>query len=101
MWPTDRKIASRGRSPVPRIRFRWRSRMRSRRSFFVRIFMTLGSRLPDLLLQHFAHVAHTLLLVRIGLAHAADVRGNLADHLPVDARHRDVRLLVDDDVDPR
>ena len=58
------------------------------------------SGLPDLLLQHFTGVAHALLLVRIGLAHAADVRRHLADQLAIDAGHGDVRLLVDGDVDP-
>ena len=56
--------------------------------------------LADLLLQHFAGVAHALLLVGIRLAHAADVRRDLADQLPIHAGHGDVRLLVDGDVDP-
>src|SRR5262249_30983887 len=59
----------------------------------------LRSRLPRLLLQHFARVADALLLVRIGLPQAPDVRRHLADELPIDTRDGDVRLLVDRDVD--
>src|SRR4051812_6203088 len=59
----------------------------------------LGAGLADLLLQHFAGVADTLLLVGIRLAHPADVRRDLPDQLPIDTGHGDVRLLVDGDVD--
>src|SRR5688572_9449099 len=98
MWLTLRNTVSRGRASVPCTRFRRRYLIRSRRSSFVLIF-TSGSCLPDLLLQDLAHVAHALLLVGVGLAQPADVRRNLADHLAVRARHRDVGLLVDRDVD--
>src|SRR5688572_21724995 len=60
----------------------------------------LRSSLSGLLLEHFTRVADALLLVGVGLAHRADVGGHLADQLPVDAGHRDVRLLVDRDLDP-
>src|SRR5690349_14326108 len=99
MCCTDRNTASRGRSAVPEIRFPCRIWMRTRRSFLVRIFMALRSRLPDLLLQHFTRVAHALLLVRVGLAQPPDVGRDLADELAVDAGHGQVRLLVDRDVD--
>src|SRR5690242_8637656 len=141
MCDTERNTARRGRSAVPSMRLRWRSRMRSRRSFLVRIFISpslagphprspaqrrsfvagfavllflargapprpepvegprspaqrrsfvagfadlLRAGLPDLLLQHFAGVAYALLLVRVGLPQSTDVRGDLADELPVD-----------------
>src|SRR3954464_15541062 len=124
MWSTLRNTLSRGRSFVPAIRLRWRSWIRTRRSSFVLIFIVvsrsgssrtlpigispepaaidglLRSRLAGLLLQHFAGVADTLLLVRIRLAQAADVRRHLPDQLPIDAGYRDVRLLVDGHVDP-
>src|SRR5258706_168149 len=61
----------------------------------------LGARLARLLLQHFARVADPLLLVGIRLAQAADVRRHLTNELTIDARDRDVRLLLDRDVDPR
>src|SRR3989442_1177997 len=51
--------------------------------------------LASFLLQHFARVPHTLLLVRIRLAQAADVGRHLSDELTVDTRHRDVGLFVD------
>src|SRR2546430_6558314 len=59
----------------------------------------LRPRLAGLLLQHLAGVADALLLVRIRLAQPPDVRRHLSHELAVDARHRDVRLLVDRDVD--
>src|SRR6476620_5576940 len=40
------------------------------------------------------------MLVRIRLAEPPDVRRHLADQLPIHPGHGDVRLLVDDDVDP-
>src|SRR4051812_16792741 len=75
--------------------------MRRRRSSFVLIFISLRfrSRLPCLLLQDLARVPDTLLLVRIRLAEAADIGRDLSDELPIDAADRDVRLLVDRDVD--
>ena len=53
--------------------------------------------LPAFFFKHLARVADALLLVGIRLAHAADVGGDLADQLAVDAGHGDVRLLVDRD----
>src|SRR4051794_3360726 len=100
MCDTLRNTLSRGRSLVPEIRLRWRSWMRTRRSSLVLILMLLGSGLSGLLLQHFTGVADALLLVGIRFAQPADVRGDLADQLAVDARHGQVRLLVDRDVDP-
>src|SRR5690349_7376036 len=116
MCETLRNTLRRGRSFVPRMRFRWRSWIQWRRSSFVRIFMPsalcplpsalrlrcalLRTGLAGLLLQHLAGVAHALLLVRVRLAQSADVRGDLPDELTIDAGHRDVRLLLDRDVDP-
>src|SRR6476659_7728974 len=130
MCETLRNTRSRGRSVVPAIRLRWRKLMRTRRSFFVSIFMSQlpASRYPlpaarfpllpnssilrwkrergagswklfrpclaGLLLQHFACVADALLLVRIRLAQATNIRRDLADLLAIDASDRDVRLLV-------
>src|ERR1700761_5108654 len=45
------------------------------------------TRLSDLAPDLLAHVPHALALVRVGLAQLADVRGDLADALLVDARH--------------
>ncbi len=59
------------------------------------------ARLSGLLLQHFAGVADALLLVGIRLAQTSNVRRHLSDRLAIDAGHRDVRLLVDRDVDSR
>src|SRR5581483_3009691 len=56
--------------------------------------------LAGLLLEHFAGVAHALLLVGIGLAQPADVRRDLTDELSIHAGDGDVRLLLDRDVDP-
>src|SRR6476619_6276312 len=60
----------------------------------------LGSGLSGLLLQHFSGIPHALLLVGVRLAQAAQVGGHLAHQLAVHAGHREVRLLVDRDVDP-
>src|SRR5262245_59712599 len=60
----------------------------------------LRSGLPNLLLQHFARVAHALLLIRVRLAHPANVRRYLTDQLSIDAGHDNVRLLVDGDIYP-
>src|SRR5262245_45617150 len=107
MCDTLRNTDSRGRSDVPRIRLRMRNLIRSRRSSFVLICITrlspgltprhyaLGSCLAGLLLQLLARVAHALLLIRVGLAQTAQIRGDLAHELTIDARDRDVRLLLD------
>src|SRR6185503_9326771 len=59
-----------------------------------------GSGLARLLLQHLAHVADALLLVRVRLAQAADLRRHLAHLLPVDAGDGDpVGLGVHRDLD--
>src|SRR5687768_14898836 len=112
MCATLRNTVSRGRSCLPATRLRIRCLIRSRRSSFVLIRILfpvssvcrrklLGSCLPDLLLQHFTRVADALLLVGIGLPHAADVGRDLANQLTIDARDRDMRLLLDGDVDSR
>src|ERR1700737_4073464 len=97
-----RYTVSRGRSWSPEIRFRKRNLIRYRRSCRVFILissLSLRSRLPDFLLQHFAGVAHALLLVRIGLAKTPDVGGHLSNQLTVDAGHGDMGLLIDGDGD--
>src|SRR5687768_6069000 len=95
-------MVSRGRASLPCTRLRIRNLIRSRRSSLVliRIIRPLRAGLADLLLQLLPGVAHALLLVRIGLAHPADVGGDLPDHLAIGAGDRDVRLLLDRDVDP-
>src|SRR3954468_8347658 len=124
---TLRNTRSRSRSGVPAIRLRCLSAIRVRRSFVVLIFISqlpvascqlpvtrksvwkletgnwrlFCARLSSLLLQHFAGVADALLLVGIRLAQTSNVRGHLSDRLAIDAGHRDVRLLVDGDVDSR
>src|SRR5262249_47002994 len=45
-------------------------------------------------------IANALLLVGVRFAEPPDVRRHLPDELTIDAGHRDVRLLVDRDVDP-
>src|SRR5438067_3472937 len=88
------------------IRLRCRSWIRSRRSAFVLIFIMSGPSwkslracLPRLLLQDFARIADTLLFVRVRLAQTADVGRDLTDELSIDAGDREMRLLVDDDID--
>src|SRR5688572_10661921 len=111
MCATLRNTVSRGRSSRPATRLRIRCLIRSRRSSFVLILISsspsasrrklLGAGLPDLLLQHFAGVAHALLLVRVRLAHTADIGRHLSDELTIHARDGDMRLLLDGDVDAR
>src|SRR5918995_1481312 len=100
MCETLRNTDSRGRSELPCIRLRMRYLMRWRRSSLVLICM-LGPSLSCLLLQHFARVAHALLLIRIGLTETPQVGRDLTDQLSIDARDRDVRLLVDRNLDSR
>src|SRR5262245_34149304 len=105
MCATLRNTVSRGRPSLPSTRFRIRYLIRRRRSSFVLMRIVdpcrrSGAGLADLLLQLFARVADALLLVRVGFPQAADVGGHLSNQLPVDAGHRDVRLLVDRDIDP-
>src|SRR5215470_19191572 len=57
------------------------------------------TRLPDLGLDALARVAHALALVRVGLAQLADVGGDLADLLLVDALHRKPGRRLDDERD--
>src|SRR4051812_12283448 len=117
-----RYTARRGRWGLPSTRLRMRSWMRARMSCFVLTLMfSLGGRcrsrnqaaasprnllrpggpgLAGLLLQDLARVAHALLLVRIRLAQPADLGGHLSHLLAVDARHRDVGVLVHRDLDP-
>src|SRR5512144_1865123 len=102
MWAWLRNTASRGRTGVPASLRRMRARMRSRMSSLVLTFIVLrstgvpwpvspswrsrspllgsagGAGLAGLLLQDLAHVADPLLLVRVGLAEAADLRRHLA-----------------------
>src|SRR5580693_1543289 len=52
-----------------------------------------------LLLQAFARYAHALLLVWVGRAQLANVRGNLTDLTFVRAAYDQVRLLLDGDLD--
>src|SRR5262245_25355184 len=88
IWATLRNTVSRGRASFPCTRLRMRCLIRARRSSLVLILIVaclLGSGLPDLLLQHFAGVAHALLLVRIRLAQPAHVGGHLPDELTIGA----------------
>src|SRR4051812_4405310 len=126
MWDTLLNTRSRGRSGVPAIRLRCRSAIRVRRSLVVLIFMSVSrcqwavispvSSLDDwklvtgnlfcpclscLLLQHFAGIPHSLLLVRVRLSQSANVGGDLSHCLTIDSGDGNVRLLVDGDVDPR
>src|SRR4051812_22516641 len=63
--------------------------------------MSFGSGLSGFLLQDLTRIPDTLLLVRIRLAQTTDVGGHLSDKLAVYAGYRNVRLLVDRDVDAR
>src|SRR4051812_40826682 len=56
--------------------------------------MPLLTRLPDLELDEFALVADALALVRVGLAQLADVGGDLADLLLVDAAYDELRRAL-------
>src|SRR4051812_26428630 len=101
MWVWLRNTASRGRCGVPASFLRIRSWILVRISSFVFIGVlaplrktlrsslgrrSRGSGLARLLLEHLAHVADALLLVRVRLAQAPDLRRHLAHLLPVDAR---------------
>src|SRR6476646_906573 len=55
----------------------------------------LLTRLPDLELDLLALVADALALVRVGLAELADVGGDLADLLLVDAADHELRRRLD------
>ena len=100
-----RNTASRGRSALPAKRLRCRRCTRTRRSFLVLISCTLSrcpllrAGLAGLLLQHFAGVAHALLLVRVGLAQ----RTHVGRHWPTNCLSIPLTtrcvLLVDDHVD--
>src|SRR6478672_9032140 len=93
----DRNTASRGRSAVPRTFLRTRRCRRTRCSDLVRLmngFLLLGG-LAGLALHALAGVADALALVRLGLAELANVGGDLADELLVEAAHDDARRLRD------
>src|SRR5881227_2690329 len=114
MWLWLRNTASRGRAGVPASFLRMRLWIRARMSSLVfmaiprralprgthaarrsPLFRAGCSRLARLLLQHLAHVADALLLVRVRLAQLADLRRHLADLLAVDPGDGDaVRLGV-------
>src|SRR4029077_19243791 len=57
--------------------------------------------LSDLALDDLAGVSHALALVRVGLAELADVRGDLADLLLVDALDAELDRGLDHEVDSR
>src|SRR5580700_4665162 len=62
--------------------------------------LLLRSGLAHLLLQSFARVPHTLVLVGIGRPQRAHFRCHLADLLAVDSAKRDLRLLgIDGGID--
>ena len=97
MFSFVKQTLMRGRSFVPLIFLRTRQR-RSRASFcfcqfsssmLPRIwpwrFNSLLNGLAFLAVDVFADIAHTLALVRFRRIEAADLRGHLADHLPVRA----------------
>src|SRR5690349_622843 len=94
MCREERVTTSRGRIGVPVTRLRTRACRRSReirrRELAVRltamIYLLLPG-LPDLAADDLALVPHALALVRVGLAQATDLGGDLADQLLVDAVH--------------
>src|SRR5689334_17939555 len=99
MWRFERNTARRGRSAVPRTFLRTRRWRRSRASVLLSVMVneprgrrasSLG-RLPGLPEHPLVGVADALALVGLGLADLADVGGDLADELLVDARHLDAR----------
>src|SRR5713101_3248985 len=123
MWLWLRNTASRGRCGVPASFLRIRSWIRVLISSFVFIDSSAGAasgphvpkrsprellrgrsrraRLARLLLEDLAHVADALLLVRVRLAQAPDLRRHLAHLLAVDAGDRHaVGLRVHRDLDP-
>src|SRR5436190_22323394 len=91
----DRNTASRGRSAVPRTFLRTRRWRRTRCSCFVRLMLSLLGGLAGLALHALAGVADALALIGLGLAQFADVGGDLADELLVEAAHDDARRLRD------
>src|SRR5690348_8194953 len=90
----DRNTASRGRSGVPSTFLRTRRWRRRRCSCFVALMISLllGG-LAGLAPHALADVPDALALVRLGLAELADVGGDLADELLVEATHDDARRL--------
>src|SRR5437016_4794403 len=94
MCRAERVTTSRGRLSLPRTFLRsrkWRRARASRRRLeklvsAVVAVMSLAC-LPGLAPNELALVAHAFALVRVGPAQLADVRGNLADLLLVDALH--------------
>src|ERR1700693_6364160 len=111
MWFKERYTFSRGRSAVPCIFCRMRKCTRWRITFLcligsIYVFLpksaaalqprsaySLSAGLANLLLQTLAHIAHTLVLVRIGLTQRAHVGSHLAYLLAIDAADGQPRLL--------
>src|SRR6478735_6593300 len=91
----ERNTARRGRAAVPWIFLRtrrWRTIRPSRRLLAMLLIRdSLLSGLAGLAEDLLAEVAHALALVRLGLAHGADVGGHLTDDFLVDAADDDAR----------
>src|SRR5688572_431069 len=88
----ERNTARRGRSAEPSTFLRTRRWRRTRASRFFCALTVMSSslaRLPGLLGDVLAEVPDALALVGLGLADLADVGGDLADRLLVDALHDD------------
>src|SRR5258706_15630041 len=100
-----RNTASRGLAAVPvtflRIRYRMRRRIASLSMVFCMWLLgLLRAGLAGLLAHDLVDVAHALPLVHVRRPQLADLGGDLADLLAVDAGHRQLRLLLDRDLDP-
>src|SRR6185369_2980012 len=94
MCRDERVTTRRGRTGVPETRLRTRVCRRSRAvrrlALAVRLTAMIYLLLPglsDLAADDLALVPHALALVRVGLAQATDLGGDLADQLLVDAVH--------------
>src|SRR5262245_47182748 len=109
MWLLLRKTARRGRSAEPAIVRRIRSwrfcRAATREATFVIVIVPSSASwlllaadlagLAGLAADVLARVADALALVRLGLARGADLRGDLADELLVDADDRQAGGVLD------
>src|SRR5579862_5908026 len=98
MFLPEKWTARRGRAGVPAtfLRRRW---CRILRGFIFFVAMALLDGFAFLALDVFTEVTDTLALVRLRRIIGADIGGDLADQLPVDAFDFDLGVFRDSDLD--
>src|SRR5438045_5797810 len=112
MWLRLRNTARRGRTPEPVVckRIRswrlWRAALRLATATGISCSLVLLlaadlAGLAGLAADLLAGVAHALALVRLGLARRANLRGDLADELLVDAHDREADGVLELEADAR